>query len=368
MAGYLGSTPVPQATQHRESFTATAAQTTFATAGYTVGFVDVYLNGVHLTAADVTATNGSDVVLGACLVNDIVDVISHSAFEVNAQVFTGVTSFADGSAGAPSITNTGDVNTGIFFPAADTIAFAEGGAEAMRIDSGGHVGIGTASPNIANFGKAFTINDPASSNQIPAIELAYGSNTRGANIAVDNRSSVKALAITAVASDLSITFGTNNTERMRIDTTGAVTKPLQPAFHVNNAAGLTDNITIGTGFKTISMGTEVYDTTNNFANDVFTAPVTGKYQMNVQLLISTMDSASTYIVFDCTTSNRNYHYIIYPTISITADGTQQIVWSFVADMDAGDTSYLRAIQSGGTAQADVQSDANYTRWTGYLLG
>jgi hypothetical protein len=38
----------------------------------------------------------------------------------------------DGSAGTPAIRGT-DANTGIFFPAADTIAFAEGGAEAMRI-------------------------------------------------------------------------------------------------------------------------------------------------------------------------------------------------------------------------------------------
>jgi len=91
MAGYLGAIPVPQATQHRESFTATAGQTTFNTAGYTVGFVDVYLNGVHLTPADVTATNGSDVVIGACLVNDIVDVISYTAFEVANQTFTGTT-------------------------------------------------------------------------------------------------------------------------------------------------------------------------------------------------------------------------------------------------------------------------------------
>jgi hypothetical protein len=42
-----------------------------------------------------------------------------------------------GSAGAPAIYPTGDSNTGIFFPAADTIAFAEGGAEAMRINSSG---------------------------------------------------------------------------------------------------------------------------------------------------------------------------------------------------------------------------------------
>ena len=52
----------------------------------------------------------------------------------------------DGSASTPAIRGT-DANTAIFFPAADTIAFTEGGVESMRIDSAGFVGIGTSSPS-----------------------------------------------------------------------------------------------------------------------------------------------------------------------------------------------------------------------------
>lgn len=51
----------------------------------------------------------------------------------------------DGSAATPAIRGT-DTNTGIFFPAADTIAFSEGGVESMRLDSSGNLGIGTSSP------------------------------------------------------------------------------------------------------------------------------------------------------------------------------------------------------------------------------
>jgi len=54
---------------------------------------------------------------------------------------TGVTTVQAGTAAAPAITTSGDTDTGIFFPAADTIAFSEGGAEAMRIDSSGNVTI-----------------------------------------------------------------------------------------------------------------------------------------------------------------------------------------------------------------------------------
>jgi hypothetical protein len=64
-----------------------------------------------------------------------------------------------GTVSAPSISPTGDSNTGIFFPAADTIAFAEGGVEALRIASSGQIGIGGA--NYGTAGQVLTSNGAA---------------------------------------------------------------------------------------------------------------------------------------------------------------------------------------------------------------
>lgn len=59
---------------------------------------------------------------------------------------TGVTTVSAGTVSAPAITTTGDTNTGIFFPAADNMAFAEGGVEVFRIESNGRMGVGQTSP------------------------------------------------------------------------------------------------------------------------------------------------------------------------------------------------------------------------------
>lgn len=59
----------------------------------------------------------------------------------------------DGSASTPAIRGT-DTNTGIFFPSADTIAFAEGGAEVARFDSAGNLGIGVTNPSFSGFSTA----------------------------------------------------------------------------------------------------------------------------------------------------------------------------------------------------------------------
>ena len=58
-----------------------------------------------------------------------------SVVSLSSPTMTGVVSFADGSAGAPSITNSGDTNTGIFFSAADQVAITTGGTARLTISS-----------------------------------------------------------------------------------------------------------------------------------------------------------------------------------------------------------------------------------------
>jgi len=57
-----------------------------------------------------------------------------------------IASFGDGAVGTPSIAHKGDLNTGFWFPAADTIAASTAGSERVRIDSGGNIIVGATSP------------------------------------------------------------------------------------------------------------------------------------------------------------------------------------------------------------------------------
>jgi hypothetical protein len=110
----------------------------------------------------------------------------------------------DGSAATPAIRGS-DANTGIFFPAADTIAFAEGGAEAMRIDSSGNVGIGKSS----SIGGGNGIN----------LELA---NATAVRVMLNNTAANgKRYALNSnTDGSFSIYDNTGDAERVRIDSSG----------------------------------------------------------------------------------------------------------------------------------------------------
>jgi hypothetical protein len=145
----------------------------------------------------------------------------------------GVSTFASGSASAPSISATGDSNTGIFFPSADTIAFAEGGIEALRINSNANIGIGTDNP----YGKThIEINAVAGagSGNATALWLRNSNQTsnNSATIFAGNNSSQASAAINFIHKNYSTNEGeisfdtrTNSStyaERVRLDSSGNV--------------------------------------------------------------------------------------------------------------------------------------------------
>ena len=73
------------------TFTATAGQTVF-TVNYTVGKLNVYLNGILLDPSDYTATNGTSITLDTgAAVNDLVNVITYTTVAVGNLDSAGVT-------------------------------------------------------------------------------------------------------------------------------------------------------------------------------------------------------------------------------------------------------------------------------------
>jgi hypothetical protein len=117
----------------------------------------------------------------------------------------------DGSASTPAIRGT-DTNTGIFFPAADTIAFAEGGAEVMRINSSGNVGVGTTNPTAK-----LTVSTSASNEGV--IRVSDNATFYGELNRINATDEVR---LGSYGASQNLTFYTVSSERMRIDSGGRV--------------------------------------------------------------------------------------------------------------------------------------------------
>jgi hypothetical protein len=214
---FIGNTNTTQAfTPAVDFFSGNASTTAFTLSRpvASVAQVQAVVNNVAQNPSDAFTVSGNTITFTSApssgtnniyvyYTSPITQVIAPSQGTVGTtQLQNGLTvNFADGSAAAPSITNDGDTNTGIFFPAADTIAFAEGGAEAMRIDSSGNVGIGQSSITQA-FSNYTQLNISGSSGA--TIQMQSGATSR-ANIVSDSN----ALYIAGLSG--AIAFGVNGT-------------------------------------------------------------------------------------------------------------------------------------------------------------
>jgi hypothetical protein len=124
----------------------------------------------------------------------------------------------------------------MFFPAADTIAFAEGGVESMRITSTGNVGIGTNNPTSSLVVSGSASSPPTVDGVHLGIQSGYATmelcGSSGTGSIIDFTKSgtdyvarlvyfnaTDTFSITNSAAG-ALTFGTSNAERMRIDGSG----------------------------------------------------------------------------------------------------------------------------------------------------
>ena len=257
-------------------------------------------------------------------------------------------------------------------------------ATAVTIDSAENVAIGVTSKNSSNNGSLTIghtgmtkVSASASGNADELVLIGadasanvgmsiIANNANQSNIFFGDEDDTDIGGITYNHSDNSMSLITNTATGLKIDSAGAVTMPLQPAFYavVNSSQ---DNIATGQ-WHAIIFGLERFDSNADFnnSNGTFTAPVTGKYQLNTSIRLSAADTAANAYLFRLNGSNRapiaNYDGNQYAT-----DTEITVQLSALLDMDANDTVTVEVYQDGGTAQTDIQN-GEYSFFNGILVG
>jgi hypothetical protein len=305
----IGNTPgvSSQRFVQREVIAGSSKAAFVVTTGYSLGYVDVQLNGSQLDEGDFTAADGVNVILAqAAVVGDVVRIIAwlprglsdgYLKSEADAAFLTKLN---------PSYTGTLTGGTGV----------VNLGSGQFYKDASGNLGIGTSSPGSSGL----TVYRAGSS----AISLNNAATGTAAASGFQSQIGSSGEAYIWNYSNSFIAIGTNNTERVRVDASGRVTMPYQPAFfaalsatfsHPGNVAKISGTFTvpvnIGSGF--------------NAATQRFTAPVSGAYFLSA-----------------CVSTNVSGGAFSFLSSEIWVNGSRRIVGGW----DGGGTAYGKTSVSG----------------------
>jgi hypothetical protein len=152
-------------------------------------------------------------------------------------------------------------------------------------------------------------------------------------------------------------LGTN--DKLIIDSTGAVSMPLQPAVY---ATGSNDPNNTGAGSESTITFTERFDQNADFnGTTTFTAPVTGRYQFNVSATMGGITCSMTCGNLQLKIANLTQRHHVHAFNSFPP--TQQVYTQAInvlADMDASDTATATiTISNGGGNTADIENGSTF---------
>jgi hypothetical protein len=266
-SGWIAASSASVATLATFEFVATAGQTVFtgndangSSLSYVAPAIIVTLNGVRLRPGDdYTATNGTSITLiSAAALNDELVVDAFGSFLVaNTYTIAEVDAFAVKLTGNQSIA--GNKN------------FA--GNTLYVDDTNDRVGVGTASPSA----KLHVYGGSNNQFKVESSGAEANFTLAGTSYAQINNSVGDLYITNDTAANL--IFRTASTERMRIDSSGYVTRPYQPAF------GATGQNGSASGIADLVFPTAVSNTGGHYSTSTgrFTAPVAGRYYFSCSI-------------------------------------------------------------------------------------